>query len=119
MDYSIEFRNTADGTNNTVTNITGNFYCTNEYDSAASVVVWATYKGTEGIKSNETFFTTTQKPTPPPATTASAITTQGIKLFVHHFLYNFFYIDNSGKFVYMAHLLRLSPFGLSVERERL
>ena len=82
MEYTIEFTNTTDGINKTVTNIASNFYCTSEYDDATSVVVWATHKGIQGIKSNETFVTLKPRSSTSSTTTPSSTTTQeGMKLF--------------------------------------
>ena len=58
------------------------FHCTSDYNSATSVVVWATYRGRKGNVSEETFFTPTLKPTTHTSTARSAGSTEkGIKLF--------------------------------------
>ena len=57
----------------------GNFYCTNDYDNATMIIMWATYEGRQGIKSGEKFLTAPPEPTT--TTTASISTKQeGIKL---------------------------------------
>ena len=57
VEYAIEFRNGANNIIRVVENITGSFYCTSHHDNAISVTVWATYKGTQGVKSKPAFLT--------------------------------------------------------------
>ena len=81
MDYTIQFKD-KDGFRSNVTGIRGNFHCTNYYDNASSVIVWATFEGRQGIKSQEIqFSTTTPKPTTSTSTTAASSTQKGIKHF--------------------------------------
>ena len=80
--YTIEFRNGTNDTIDIVRNITDTFYCTSDFDNAKSIVMWATYKGTEGDKSNVTFLTATPEPsTPPSTTTSTTVTEEGMQLF--------------------------------------
>lgn len=74
MKYTIEFRNSAGGIIGAVENVTGNFYCTNDYDSATSVIMFATYRGRSGSKTNETL-SAAPKPITPSTT---SITQEGI-----------------------------------------
>ena len=81
VEYTIEFRDSTNDTIGIVGNITNTSYCTSDYNNAKSVVMWATYKGKEGNKSNAIFLTPTPKPNTPPSTTASATAAEGIQLF--------------------------------------
>ena len=82
VEYTIDFRNSANDSIDTVENITGNSYCSSKYNNATSVIMWATYKGTSGIKSEAKLFTTTPGPT---ATTRISPATKktGIELYVY------------------------------------
>ena len=74
VQYTIEFRNTTDGITGTENNISGNFYCTNQYDSATSVIMFATYNdGTRGNRSEVKFLTATPEPS---TTTVTSPTTK-------------------------------------------
>ena len=79
--YTIEFRNTTNDIIGTEENISGNFYCTSQYDSASSVIMFATYSdGTRGYRSEVKVLTTTPEPTT--TTTASpTIKQKGMELF--------------------------------------
>ena len=68
--YTIEFRSTTEGTIGFIVGIRGNSYCTNDYDNSTSVIIWATYRGTRGVKSEKLFFSVT-----PMTTTWTTITT--------------------------------------------
>ena len=57
-------------------------YCTNDYDSADSAVMWATYKGTKGNKSGEKLLTARPKPTTSTATTSWTINQKGKNLYI-------------------------------------
>ena len=78
MKYTIQFIDNRDNRRN-VSSIVGDFYCTNEYDNATSVILWATFRGRQGIKSQMTLLsTTTKQPSSSPSTTAASSTQQGI-----------------------------------------
>ena len=84
--YTIEFRNKTGDITGTVENIIGTSYCTKDYDMAVLVIMWATYEGRKGIKSEWKLFTETPKPaTPKTATILPTTRQEGIT----HFLYVF------------------------------
>ena len=56
-------------------------YCTNDYDSAISVVMWATYNGMQGNKSEAKLFNTTQERITSTTITSPTTTQKGIKCF--------------------------------------
>ena len=60
--YTIEFRS-KDSVVGSAGNITGNIYCTNDYDIATSVIMWATFKGIPGVTSEEKLLAADPKPT--------------------------------------------------------
>lgn len=76
--YTIQFIDDGDNRRN-VSSIVGDFYCTNEYDNATTVILWATFRGRQSIKSQMTFLsTTTKQPSSSPSTAAVSSTQQGI-----------------------------------------
>ena len=82
VQYTIQFRNSTNDTIDTVENIIGHFYCTSNHNNAISVIMWATYKGRKGIRSNETHLAPAP-PTTPAATTLSPAKTKGIGIFMY------------------------------------
>ena len=78
MEYTIEFRNNNDVLGN-VSGIVGHVYCTSDYINATSVIIWVTYEGILGYKSNEIALTTTSKPISPTPTSTTG-KQKGIKL---------------------------------------
>ena len=82
IEYNIEFRNSTDGVIDTVRNIRSEntFYCTNDYDNAISVVMWATYNVTQGIKSEAKLFTRTPESTTSTTITSPTTLQKGINL---------------------------------------
>lgn len=88
MEYTIVFINNKDGILGSVSGITGNIYCTNGYDNAASIIVWAAHEGIPGYKSDQKFLATVVKSTTSRANTKSTPTAQeGAKIFkcIHTF----------------------------------
>ena len=86
MEYTIDFRNSTNDTIDIETNISGRSYCTSDYDNATSVIIWATYEGTQGSKS-EAKFLTTPEPSTPTTTTSPTKTQKGINLFMYLIMY--------------------------------
>ena len=83
VEYTIEFKNSTGGVIGTVTNMNNKIsYCTNDYDSADSAVMWATYKGTQGNKSEEKLLTARPKQTTSRATTSRTIKQKGTNLYI-------------------------------------
>ena len=80
VEYTIEFRNNINGTIGTEESITGNFYCTSKYDNATSVIMWATYEGTQGFKSDPRLLTAAPVP---PTTTTTRTSYSGKRHFVN------------------------------------
>ena len=85
VEYTIEFKNSAQDVIGTVKDIKNKtfFYCTSDFDNAASVIMWATYKGTQGIRSEVKYLSpladATTSTTTTVLTTATHKGTQGIK----------------------------------------
>ena len=75
VEYTMEFRKSSEIVG-TVENIRGPSYCTRDHDNATSVIIWATYEGRQGIKSDAKPLTLTQESTTPTGTTVSATSTQ-------------------------------------------
>lgn len=74
--YIIQFIDDS-GNRRNVSSITGHFYCTNEYDNATSIILWATFGGRQGAVSQMTFLSTTTKQPSSTSTTTASSTHEG------------------------------------------
>ena len=85
--YTIQFRNSKGDVIGTVVNMNNSTsYCTNDYDNAISVVMWATYNGTQGNTAEAELVTTTPEPSTPTTITPPTTTQKGTKLYYDVYL---------------------------------
>ena len=82
VNYTIEFRNKTNDIIGTVEKITGNFYCTSDFDNATMVIMWATYEGRQGIESDGKNLTATPEPSTTTTTASTTTKQKGIKLYL-------------------------------------
>ena len=105
VEYTIEFRNSKIITIGVVESITGNFYCTSDYDNAILVIVWATYESKQGLKSEPALLTTRRTTNTTTTITTTIITPPittniftgkmetGIKVFISVCMYICMYVS--------------------------